>query len=46
MKGRNVVLLESDLAAVFPDSESVNAALRQYLSDYGSPSSKTAAIET
>ncbi len=27
-KGTNVVLLEPDVAAVFPDSESVNQALR------------------
>jgi len=28
MKGTNVVLLDPDVAAVFPDSESVNQALR------------------
>ena len=28
MQGTNIVLLDSDVAAVFPDSESVNQALR------------------
>jgi hypothetical protein len=28
MKGTNVVLLEPDVAEVFPDSQAVNAALR------------------
>ncbi len=28
MKGTNVVLLDPDVSAVFPDSESVNQALR------------------
>jgi hypothetical protein len=36
-QGTNVVLLESDVAKVFRDSETVNAALRQYLADHGSP---------
>jgi hypothetical protein len=30
-QGTNVVLLESDVAEVFPDSQSVNAALRAVL---------------
>ena len=28
MQGTNIILLDSDVAAVFPDSESVNQALR------------------
>jgi hypothetical protein len=36
-QGTNVVLLESDLADVFRDSETVNEALRQYLSEHGAP---------
>jgi hypothetical protein len=36
-RGTNVVLLDSDLAAVFRDSESVNLALRQFLSEHGAP---------
>ena len=32
-KGTNVVLIDPDLHAVFPDSESVNKALRDYLAD-------------
>ena len=35
--GTNVVLLEPDMAKVFRDSKSVNAALRQYLSEHGTP---------
>jgi len=30
-EGTNVVILEPDLAEAFPDSESVNAALREWL---------------
>lgn len=30
-KGANVVLLDPDLAKSFPDSDSVNKALREYL---------------
>ena len=36
-EGTNVVLLEPDVAAVFHDSDSVNAALRQYLAEHGAP---------
>jgi hypothetical protein len=36
-QGTNVVLLESDVAEVFRDSETVNEALRQYLSEHGAP---------
>jgi hypothetical protein len=36
-QGTNVVLLESDLAKVFRDSETVNEALRQYLAEHGAP---------
>ena len=36
-QGTNVVLLESDLAKVFRDSETVNEALRRYLSEHGAP---------
>ena len=36
-QGTNVVLLESDIAQVFRDSETVNEALRQYLSEHGAP---------
>ena len=39
--GANVVLLAPDVAEVFHDSTSVNAALRQYLAEHGSPSEKT-----
>lgn len=39
-KGTNVVLLDSDLAKVFRDSETVNRALRQYLSEHGEPPKK------
>jgi hypothetical protein len=37
MEGTNVVLLEPELARVFRDSESVNEALRRYLSEHGEP---------
>jgi len=37
MKGTNVVLLDPELARVFRDSESVNEALRRYLSEHGVP---------
>ena len=36
-QGTNVVLLEPDLAKVFRDSATVNEALRQYLSEHGTP---------
>ena len=36
-QGTNVVLLEPDVAKAFQDSASVNAALRQYLSEHGAP---------
>ena len=36
-QGTNVVLLEPDLAKVFQDSETVNQALREYLSEHGRP---------
>lgn len=36
-QGTNVVLLEPDVAQVFRDSDSVNEALRRYLSEHGSP---------
>ena len=36
-QGTNVVLLEPDLAEVFRDSDSVNRALREYLSEHGGP---------
>ena len=31
-EGTNIVLIDSDLLKVFPDSEAVNKALRDYLS--------------
>ena len=36
-QGTNVVLLEADVAKVFRDSATVNQALRQYLSEHGTP---------
>jgi hypothetical protein len=36
-KGSNIVLLEPDLAEVFQDSQTVNLALRQFLSEHGEP---------
>lgn len=36
-RGTNVVLLDSDIAAVFRDSAVVNRALREYLSEHGHP---------
>jgi hypothetical protein len=36
-QGTNVVLLEPDVAKEFHDSATVNAALRQYLSEHGGP---------
>lgn len=36
-QGTNLVLLEPDLAKVFPDSEAVNVALRQFLAEHGEP---------
>jgi hypothetical protein len=35
--GTNLVLLDPDLAKIFHDSDAVNAALRQFLSDHGEP---------
>jgi hypothetical protein len=37
MQGTNVVLLAPDIAEVFRDSETVNAALREYLVEHGPP---------
>lgn len=36
-QGTNVVLLEPDMAKIFHDSETVNLALRQFLSEHGEP---------
>jgi hypothetical protein len=36
-QGTNAVLLEPDVAAVFRDSATVNQALREYLSEHGTP---------
>ncbi|HUO84338.1 MAG TPA: hypothetical protein VM534_04410 [Thermoanaerobaculia bacterium] len=36
-RGTNVVLLDTDVAAVFRDSAAVNQALREYLEEHGSP---------
>lgn len=36
-QGTNVVLLEPDIARVFRDSATVNEALRQYLTEHGTP---------
>ena len=36
-QGTNVVLLDADMAEVFHDSAAVNRALRQFLSDHGTP---------
>lgn len=36
-QGTNVVLLEPDLAKIFRDSDTVNEALRRYLSEHGAP---------
>lgn len=40
MQGTNVVLLAPDIAEVFRDSETVNAALRAYLVEHGAPPHK------
>jgi hypothetical protein len=40
-EGTNVVLLAPDVAEVFRDSTSVNAALRQFLAEHGVPPAKT-----
>ena len=45
-QGTNVVLLEPDLAKVFRDSEVVNQALREYLSEHGTPPAKGRANST
>ncbi len=42
-QGTNVVLLEPDLAKVFHDSDVVNQALREYLSEHGQPPKVTKA---
>ena len=39
-QGTNIVLLEPDIAEAFHDSETVNLALRQFLSEHGSPPAK------
>ena len=36
-QGTNVALLEPDIARVFRDSATVNEALRQYLTEHGTP---------
>jgi hypothetical protein len=36
-QGTNAVLLEPDIAKAFRDSATVNKALRQYLSEHGTP---------
>lgn len=33
----NIVVLDPDVAKVFHDSETVNIALRRFLSEYGAP---------
>lgn len=40
-EGTNIVLLEPDVAKVFHDSETVNIALRQFLSEHDVPSAQT-----
>jgi len=37
-EGTNIVLLDADVAKIFRDSETVNLALRQFLSEHGAPS--------
>jgi hypothetical protein len=37
MQGTDVVLLDPDVAKVFRDSQAVNQALRQFLSEHGEP---------
>jgi hypothetical protein len=37
-RGTNVVFLDADLADIFKDSTSVNAALRKFLAEHGAPS--------
>ena len=36
-EGTNIVLIDPDLQKLFPDSEAVNRALREYLSEHGAP---------
>jgi hypothetical protein len=36
-QGTNIVLLDPDIAKVFRDSETVNIALRRFLSEHGAP---------
>lgn len=40
MQGTNVVLLAPDIAKIFRDSETANAALREYLVEHGAPPCK------
>jgi hypothetical protein len=40
-RGTNLVLLDPDLAKVFRDAETVNVALRQFLSEHGEPPRST-----
>jgi hypothetical protein len=42
-QGTNLVLLDPDIADVFKDATSVNAALRQFLSEHGEPPSTSKA---
>jgi hypothetical protein len=37
MQASNIVLLEPDVAKVFRDSAAVSQALREYLSEHGTP---------
>ena len=40
-RGTNLVLLDPALAKVFRDAETVNVALRQFLSEHGEPPRST-----
>ena len=40
-QGTNIVVLDPDVAKVFHDSEAVNLALRQFLSEHGAPRAHT-----
>ena len=42
VEGSNVVLLAPDVAEIFHDSETVNRALREYLSEHGAPPHRSA----
>jgi len=35
--GTNIIVLDADVAKIFRDSETVNTALRQFVSDHGAP---------